>query len=88
LCGLAPQRGRIDEVDECALAADLHDRQPFPIPGLEVRVTVDLDLLEAFRAEFCDQRLARALAEVAPAPAVEDDVRDKSRGSSSPRPPA
>jgi hypothetical protein len=82
LCDLPAKGGRIDEVDECALPADFDDRQPLPVPRLEVGVAVDLDLLEPFSAKFGDQRRAGPLAEVAAAPAVEDDVRDRSRASS------
>jgi hypothetical protein len=88
LCDLPAQGRTVDEVDERTLPADLDDRQPFPIPGLEIRIAVDLDLLEAASAELRDECGARPLAEVAVAPAEEDDARDKYRASSSLRPPA
>jgi hypothetical protein len=88
LCGLPPQSGRIDEVDERALAIDLHHRQPLAVLALELGVAVDLDLLEAARPELSDQRGTRPFAEMAAAPAIENDVTDRCRGSSSLRPPA
>jgi hypothetical protein len=73
LCDTPAQGGRVDEVDEGALAADLDDGQPLPVARLQVGIAVDLDLLEG-APELRLERRPRALAEVAAAAAVEDDV--------------
>jgi hypothetical protein len=64
------------EVDECALAVDLDDRQQLAVASLEIRVAVDQDLvqLEAELVPELDDRLARTLAEVAPLRAVQGYV--------------
>ena len=77
MCELAPQRLRVDEVDERALAADLDDGQPLPVARLELRHAGDLDLLQLepeLRLEP-GERLPRPLAEVAAGGGVEDDFR-------------
>jgi hypothetical protein len=71
LCELPPQRGGIDVVDERALAADLHHRQPLTVSRLELRVAGDLDLV--VRDAGLVEDAARALAEVAVARVVERD---------------
>jgi hypothetical protein len=75
LCEPAPHCIRWHEVDECLLAVDLDDREQLAVPSLELGVAVDQDLLE-LEAELVPERrngLARTLAEVAPARAVEPD---------------
>jgi len=46
LCELPPQRVRVDEVDERALAADLDDGQPLAVPRFQLRIAADVDLVE------------------------------------------
>ncbi len=64
-------------VDERTLSVDLHDGQPFAVPRLELRVTVDVDLVEveAHVVPHAYDKLARALAEVTPSSVVQPDVR-------------
>jgi hypothetical protein len=92
LCHTPAEGSRVHVVDERPLVVDLHDRQPLAVPALELGVAVDLDLLEAVLPELGGQRRARPLAEVAAAPAVEDDLKspftDRCRGWSLPRRPA
>ena len=75
MCELSAEGRRVDEVDERPLAPDLHHGQPLPVKAFELRVAVDLDLFEAGLAELRGQGGACPLAEVAAAPAVEDDVQ-------------
>jgi hypothetical protein len=77
LCDTSAKGSGVDEVDERPLVVDLDDRQPLAVPALELGVAVDLDLLEAVLPELGGQRRARPLAEVAAAPAVEDDLSDR-----------
>jgi hypothetical protein len=66
---------RRHEVDERLLAVDLDDRKQLAVPGLELGVPVDQDLLE-LEAELVPERRdgpARTLAEVAALRAVEPD---------------
>jgi hypothetical protein len=78
LCGdLAAKRGWVDVVDERALAVDLDDRQPLPVPRFELRIPTDVDLLEVeghLTANFLDDRPG-TLAEVAALRVVERDPR-------------
>jgi hypothetical protein len=67
------QRGRIDEVDEGPLAVELDDRQPLPIPGLELRVAADVDLVERLAGRCQD--VSSLLAERAAGSVIEDDPR-------------
>jgi hypothetical protein len=72
-----PQRRLVHEVDERALPVDLDHRQPLAVTRLELGVTGDVDLGE-LEVRICrdgDERLARALAEVAARRVVEDDLR-------------
>jgi hypothetical protein len=78
LCSHFPlERGRIDEVDESALAVELDDREPLSIGRLELRVARDVDLFEGRAAPEEDG--PGTLAEVAALCVVEDDPRDRSR---------
>jgi hypothetical protein len=73
----AAKRRRVDVVDERALALDLDHRQPLAVPGFELRVAADVDLLELerdLRARFLQDR-AGTLAEVAALRVVQRDVR-------------
>ena len=76
-------------VDEGALAADLHHRQPLTILALEPGIArdVDLDQLEPELVARAPERLLRALAQVTPGRVVERDgrkaSRDRAPGSSS-----
>jgi hypothetical protein len=79
LCQLPTQRGGVDEVDEGPLAADLHDREPLPVAGLERLVARDVDLLESV-PELGPEHLAGLLAEVAALRVVQDDATDRCRG--------
>jgi hypothetical protein len=83
LCDLATERIRLDEVGECTLAVDLHDRQPLPVPRLEVGVAADVDLLQLepqLSLEALDDA-ARGGAEVAAFGVVEDDPGWRLRAS-------
>jgi hypothetical protein len=71
LCDPAPERGRVDVVDERPLAIDLDDGQPLAVPRLERLVAGDVDLLEPVLSELGDERLARVLAKVAARGVVE-----------------
>jgi hypothetical protein len=74
----AEKRGRIEVVDEGPLAVDLDDWQPLAVPGLELRVAADVDLLElelVLDSEL-PERARRTLAEVAVLRVVQDDARD------------
>ncbi len=65
----------MDVVGEDPLAVDLDDRQPLPVPGLELRIARDVDLLEReaeLGAELLEL-LARPVAEVAALRVVERD---------------
>jgi hypothetical protein len=88
LCDTPAERGRIHVVDERALTPDLDHRQPFAVAGLQVVVAVDLDVLEPILAQLREQRLARTLAQMTAARAVEDDPTDRSPELSSPPRPA
>ena len=67
----------IDVVDEGALAVDLHDGQPLPVPRFELGVAPDVDLQELERHVGADalENASGALAEVAALRPVEDDPR-------------
>jgi hypothetical protein len=79
LCGRepAPKRLGLDVVRGNALAVDLHDRQPFAVASLELRVAVDRHLakLEAELVAQLVQLLLRALAEVTAGRLVQNDPR-------------
>ncbi|HEY6067312.1 MAG TPA: hypothetical protein VIU81_01370 [Gaiellaceae bacterium] len=68
----APKRIRVDVVDKRPLAVDLDHREPFPVPGLELLISADVDLLE--RGAACLDDGPRALAEMAARRVVEDDL--------------
>jgi hypothetical protein len=77
-------------VDEGALAADLHHRQPLAILALEPGIArdVDLDQLEPELVARAPERLLRALAQVTPGRVIQRDgqaLTDTAPGSSSPR---
>jgi hypothetical protein len=77
LCELSPQRVRLDEVRERALAVDLDDGQPLAVAGFQLRVAADVDLLELelkVRADCLDRAASRG-AEVATLGVVEGDAR-------------
>jgi hypothetical protein len=71
LCHFSAERGGVDVVDERPLAADFDDREPLPVPCLELVVARDVDLGEPALAEDVDERRARPLAEVAAGGVVE-----------------
>jgi hypothetical protein len=76
LCGhLAAQGGRVDVVDEGALAVDLDDGQPFAVPRLELGIAADVDLakLEAELVARLGNDRAGPLAEMTALRVVEDD---------------
>jgi len=77
LCELAAKRRGIDEVDERALPADLHDRQPLAIALLQLGHAGDVDLVELERELGLElrQRRARPLAEVTAGGAEQPDLR-------------
>ena len=67
----------MNEVGERALAVDLDDREPLAVPGLELRVAADVDLLvveRELRTGGLDHA-PRGRTEVAPLRVVEDDLR-------------
>ena len=75
LCQLATERIRRDEVREDQLPVDLDDWYQLPIATLELRVTVDRDLLQLeveLSPKLHDSRPG-PLAEVAAGGAVETD---------------
>jgi hypothetical protein len=80
LCGQLPAECvGLDVVAERALAADLDDREPLAIAGLQGRITVDRDL-DQLEVELSLQltlelleRRPRTLAEVAAGRGVEPD---------------
>ena len=77
MCDLPAERLGLDEVRERALAVDLHHRQPLAIPGLELRIVADVDLVQ-LETELVPRRVDDTLrggAEVAPLGVVEDDPR-------------
>jgi hypothetical protein len=83
LCGyFAAKSSWIHVIDESALAVDLHDRKPLPVPGLELRVASDVDFveLEVDLLPGVSEDLPRPLAQVATLRVVEDDPTDKCRG--------
>src|SRR5581483_11481717 len=87
LCVQFPRkRGRVDVVDERALAVDLHHRQPLAVARLEVGDAADVHLLELelVRLPHLGERCPRPLAEVAVVRVVDDDPRDRDPASSSP----
>src|SRR4051812_44083278 len=76
-CGveLAPERVREHEVDERALAVDLHHREPLAVPRLELGVAGDVDLAQLERPpgpHLADDG-ARTFAEVAALRVVQRD---------------
>jgi hypothetical protein len=76
LCDLSAERLGLDEVRERALAVDLHDRKPLPVPGLELRVAADVDLLQ-LELELVARRVddpPRGGTEVARLGVEEDDA--------------
>jgi len=76
LCGdFAAERHSVNVVDECALAVDLHDRQPFAVPRLQLRDPADVDLLEIeghLASDLLENRTG-TLAEVAALRVVQGD---------------
>jgi hypothetical protein len=74
---LPAEGGRVDVVHERALAADLDDREPLPIAGLELRIARDVHLRQLERELVAQpgDDCARPLAEVASLGVVEDDLR-------------
>ena len=74
MCGnFAAKSGRIDEIDEGSLAADLDDGQPFAVGSLQIGVARDVHLLELLTA--LGQDGPGLLAEMAALSRVEDDLR-------------
>ena len=75
-----PQRLRLDEVGEGALAVDLDDRDRLAVGGLELGDAGDVDPLEVAGADLLDD-LERPLAEVAAVGEEERDSRDRAPAS-------
>jgi hypothetical protein len=76
LCDLPTERVGLDEVGERPPTVDLHDRKPLAIPGLELRVAADVDLLQ-LEPQLVPRRVddtPRGDAEVAPLGVEEDDA--------------
>jgi hypothetical protein len=69
-------------VDESALAVDLHDGEPLPVPRLELGIAFDVDLDELERNVLPDLRddPPRPLAQTAGNGVVDDDLTDRCRG--------
>jgi hypothetical protein len=74
LCELPAKRAGIDEVDEGALAVNLHHRQPLAVPLLELVVPADVDLCEALLTDLRAQDRARLVAQAAARSVIEDDA--------------
>ena len=76
MCGhLAAKRGRVEVVDEGALAVDLDDREPLPMLRFELRIPSDVDFLELegdVAPHLLDDR-ASTLAEMAALRVVQPD---------------
>jgi hypothetical protein len=72
---LATQRSLVDEVHERALAVDLDDGKPLAIPGFELWIAADVDLLEVEPqlVSSGSNRGERSLAKVTARRVVEDD---------------
>jgi hypothetical protein len=66
------ERSRVDVVHERSLAADLDDRQPLPVPGLELRIAGDVDL--AKRDAFVHESRPSAFTKVAARRDVENNL--------------
>lgn len=62
-------------VGECAAAVDLDDGEPLPIPGLERRITADVDLVEVELdlLPHREENVASAFAQMAALGVKEDD---------------
>ena len=76
MCDLPAERVGLDEVGERPLAVDLHDRKPLAVPGLELLVAADVDLLQ-LEPQLVPRRVndpPRGDAEVAPLGVEEDDA--------------
>ena len=71
------QRLTVDVVGEEPLAVELHDRQPFAVERLQVRIAtdVDLDQVERVPRAHIAENSPRPLAEVAAGGGVERDLR-------------
>src|SRR2546430_1519591 len=81
LCGLQPppEARLVDVVREGLLALDLNDRDQLAVARLELRVSVDRDLLE-LELEIVPERAhlrERPLAEVTALGVVDGDLRDR-----------
>ena len=76
MCELASQRVGWNEVHERLRSVDLHDRDQLAVACLELRVSVDRDLLqlEPELVARSQNRLASPLAEMAPRGGVEGDL--------------
>ena len=75
MCELASQRVGWNEVHERLRSVDLHDRDQLAVACLELRVSVDRDLLqlESQLVARSQNGLASPLAEMAPGGAVKPD---------------
>ena len=73
---LSPQRFGVHEVREDTLPVDLHHGQALSIPGLELRVALDIDQLEIEPELVLDaaNHLERTLAQVAISGVVKSDL--------------
>jgi hypothetical protein len=72
----AQERGGVQVVDEDALAVDLDHGEPLAVPGLQLGVAADVDLLEVERVpapKLCE-RAPRTLAEMTAFGVVDDDA--------------
>ena len=75
LCQPAAQRFGLHEIDERLFPVDLDDRDQLPVARLQLRITVDRDLLELEPEFFLERKYGRAcpLAEVAVSRVVQAD---------------
>jgi hypothetical protein len=76
LCELSPERLRLDVVGAHELPVELDDGKPLAVARLELGVARDVDLaqLEPFLGAQRLELRPRALAEMAPGRAVENDL--------------
>jgi len=75
----AAERGRVDVVDERALAVELDDRNPLAVASLELGIAADVHLLE-LETELVERgrdHAPRPLTEVAAVRVIQDYARGR-----------